>query len=36
MKKGWEVKRLGEITKVIAGQSPEGKIYNSEKKGLPF
>ncbi len=36
MKKGWEVKRLGEITKVIAGQSPEGKFYNSEKNGLPF
>ena len=36
MKKGWEVKRLGEVCKVIAGQSPEGKYYNSAGDGLPF
>ncbi len=36
MKKGWEIKKLGEICTVIAGQSPEGKFYNSEGKGLPF
>jgi len=34
--KGWEVKKLGEVCKVIAGQSPEGKFYNFEGKGLPF
>jgi len=34
--RGWEKKRLGEICKVIAGQSPEGKYYNSEGRGLPF
>ncbi|HPS29578.1 MAG TPA: restriction endonuclease subunit S [bacterium] len=34
--KGWEVKKLGEICIVIAGQSPEGKYYNNEGKGRPF
>lgn len=34
--KGWEIKTLGEVCKVIAGQSPEGKFYNSEGNGLPF
>lgn len=34
--KGWEIKKLGEICKVIAGQSPEGKFYNSEGNGMPF
>ncbi|WP_035673257.1 restriction endonuclease subunit S [Flavobacterium sp. 83] len=36
MKQDWEIKRLGEVCIVIAGQSPEGKYYNSEAKGLPF
>lgn len=36
MKQGWEVKKLGEVCQVIAGQSPEGKYYNSEAQGLPF
>jgi len=36
MKQGWEVKKLGEVCKVIAGQSPEGRYYNSEENGLPF
>src|SRR5690554_8205744 len=36
MKQGWEIKKLGEICKVIAGQSPEGKYYYSEGNGLPF
>lgn len=36
MKQGWVVKKLGEVCTVIAGQSPEGKYYNSEKNGLPF
>ena len=34
--KGWEIKKLGEVCKVIAGQSPEGKFYNSDGNGLPF
>ena len=36
MKQGWEIKKLGDVCKVIAGQSPEGKFYNSEGKGMPF
>lgn len=36
MKHNWEIKRIGEITTVIAGQSPEGKYYNTTGKGLPF
>lgn len=32
----WERKKLGEICKVIAGQSPEGTFYNSEGNGMPF
>lgn len=34
--KGWEMKKLGEVCTVIAGQSPEGIYYNSEGNGLPF
>jgi type I restriction enzyme S subunit len=36
MKEGWEIKKLGEVCKVVAGQSPEGKFYNSEENGMPF
>jgi type I restriction enzyme S subunit len=36
MKQGWEVKKLGEVCEVIAGQSPEGKYYNDVGEGLPF
>jgi type I restriction enzyme S subunit len=36
MKKGWETKKIGDVCEVIAGQSPEGKFYNFEGKGLPF
>jgi type I restriction enzyme S subunit len=36
MKEGWEIKKLGDVCKVIAGQSPEGKFYNTSGKGLPF
>lgn len=32
----WQTKRLGEVCIVIAGQSPEGKYYNNNAKGLPF
>lgn len=34
--KGWELKKIGDICIVIAGQSPEGKYYNSLGEGLPF
>ncbi len=34
--KGWEIKKLGDVCKVIAGQSPEGKFYNDNGNGLPF
>ena len=36
MKKGWQTKKLGDVCEVIAGQSPEGKFYNAEGKGMPF
>ena len=36
MKPGWEVKPLGEVCTVIAGQSPKGTAYNDEGEGLPF
>ncbi|MBI9031716.1 restriction endonuclease subunit S [bacterium] len=36
MKKGWEVKKLGDVCEVIAGQSPESKFYNTIGEGLPF
>lgn len=36
MKKDWEIKKLGDVCEVIAGQSPEGKFYNQDKKGTPF
>ncbi len=32
----WEVKKIGQVCEVIAGQSPEGKYYNKAGKGLPF
>ena len=33
---GWDVKKLGDICEVIAGQSPQGKYYNDNADGLPF
>ena len=36
MPKGWEIKKLGEVCKVIAGQSPKSKYYNNKGDGLPF
>lgn len=36
MKAGWKTKRLGELCDVDAGQSPEGRFYNSEGVGMPF
>jgi type I restriction enzyme S subunit len=36
MKKGWEIKTIGDVCKVIAGQSPEGRFYNNNGSGTPF
>ena len=36
MKKGWQRKRIGDLCEVVAGQSPEGKFYNTDGKGMPF
>ncbi len=36
MKHRWEEKKLGQVCMVIAGQSPEGKYYNTSGEGLPF
>ncbi|MCD4651234.1 MAG: hypothetical protein K8S56_05540 [Candidatus Cloacimonetes bacterium] len=36
MKKGWEIKTLGDICFVIAGQFPQSTFYNSNAQGLPF
>ncbi len=32
----WQLTKLGEVCKVIAGQSPEGKFYNEAGEGIPF
>lgn len=34
--KGWEVGRLSDEFKVVMGQSPPGKSYNEEGKGIAF
>lgn len=36
MKQGWERKQIGDLCKVIAGQSPKGEFYNTKGKGMPF
>jgi len=36
MEDTWEIKKIGDVCKVIAGQSPEGKFYNNNGNGLPF
>jgi len=36
VKKGWQRKHIGDLCEVIAGQSPEGKFYNTDGKGMPF
>lgn len=36
MRQEWEIKKLGDVCTVIAGQSPEGKYYNDKENGLPF
>lgn len=34
--KHWQIKKLGEICTVIAGQSPSGQFYNKNAEGMPF
>jgi type I restriction enzyme S subunit len=36
VKNGWQRKQVGDLCEVIAGQSPEGKFYNTDGKGMPF
>ena len=36
MKTGWQKSTIGDYCDVIAGQSPEGKYYNSDGNGMPF
>ena len=36
MKPGWEVRRLGEVATIIAGQSPPESSYNTDSVGMPF
>jgi type I restriction enzyme S subunit len=36
MKKGWPVKRLGEVCEIIMGQSPDGESYNTTGEGVPL
>lgn len=36
MKQGWEIKKLGDFCKVIAGQSPKGSSYNANGVGVEF
>ena len=32
----WQAKKLGDLCRVTAGQSPEGTYYNDKGNGLPF
>ncbi|CAA6803367.1 MAG: Type I restriction-modification system, specificity subunit S (EC [uncultured Sulfurovum sp.] len=36
MREGWEVKSIGDVCTVIAGQSPKSSFYNNDGDGLPF
>ena len=36
MKKGFEIRTLGEVCEVFAGQSPPSSPYNFDGRGLPF
>lgn len=36
MKSGWQQIQIGDLCEVIAGQSPEGKFYNTDGNGMPF
>jgi len=34
--KGWELKRLDEVSQIVMGQSPKSEFYNERGEGLPF
>ena len=36
MKDNWQIKKLGEVSKIIMGQSPPSDTYNENAKGMPF
>jgi type I restriction enzyme S subunit len=36
MSAGWEIKNLGDVCEVIAGQSPKSTFYNKVGEGMPF
>jgi type I restriction enzyme S subunit len=36
MKNGWPVKRLGDVSEIIMGQSPDGDSYNTTGEGVPL
>jgi type I restriction enzyme M protein len=36
IKDEWIYKDLNEVSNIVMGQSPDGKFYNINKKGLPF
>ena len=36
MKVGWQNCQVGDLCEIIAGQSPEGKFYNTDGIGMPF
>lgn len=33
---GWEVKKLGQVTKIVMGLSPKGDTYNDQGDGMPL
>ncbi len=33
---GWELKKLGDVSDILMGQSPRSEFYNETRKGLPF
>ena len=35
-RKDWLMVQLGDVAKVVSGQSPKSKYYNDDEKGLPF
>lgn len=36
MNKGWQNVKISDLCEVIAGQSPQGKFYNTDRRGMPF
>jgi type I restriction enzyme S subunit len=34
--RGWELKKLGDVSDIVMGQSPRSEFYNETGEGLPF